>query len=409
MANQPFTDGGARTGGDEKRLPYLILTIGAATVLLVAAARADDGISSYTLASLKERAQPPYCGLYCLYLIMKASNLDPNFADLVQPEYLDAPNGSTLSGLEKAAKDAGLHAMIVSGATCRLLRACPHLAILHVRGGETSRDYDHYVLSVGTHDGWVRICDPPEPVRLVPFGELATRWDGKALIVSDSPVYLAGLIWRERVRLFLMAGVAIFSLLLIHVVQRRAPWPEMWLRSPVKAAVSIVQLGALVVVSLILALVFHSVSDAGFLVYPRGLASTQRAHTADFIARIGVDAAMRLQAEGATFVDARQKRDFEGGHVEAAVNIPVDANDTLRASRIKGIEMHAPIIVYCQSAFCKYADIIASKLCSDGFSDVSILYGGWLEWTGQTQPHKPSESSKSGKWRLNKDGTASPE
>ena len=39
--------------------------------------------------------------------------------------------------------------------------------------------------------------------------------------------------------------------------------------------------------------------------------------------------------------------------------------------------------MYCQSAGCKYAEIVAIKLIDDGFSNISIFKGGWVEWAAK--------------------------
>lgn len=40
----------------------------------------------------------------------------------------------------------------------------------------------------------------------------------------------------------------------------------------------------------------------------------------------------------------------------------------------------ARIVVYCQSAGCKFAEKVAIKLVSDGFSNVSLFKGSWKKW-----------------------------
>jgi rhodanese-related sulfurtransferase len=88
----------------------------------------------------------------------------------------------------------------------------------------------------------------------------------------------------------------------------------------------------------------------------------------------------------------------------------VDANDAVRRQAVKDISQGDSIVVYCQSASCSFAEVVAGKLRLDGFSTVSILPGGWMEWTTGVRPDtpKPNKNSKPGKWRLNEDRTASP-
>lgn len=370
----------------------------------------DTNKYSLDVASVNRASPAPHCGLHCLYLMMKVYGQDPNLGELVTPEYLDTPDGSTLSGLKKAVEDAGLHAEIVLRANTRVLRACPGPVILHVKGSEASRDYDHYILFLGTEGSWARICDPPGSVRLISFDELSSRWDGRGLVVTNTPIQLAGLLRQAKMRLFLMAGLVVLAMLLIGRVKRHIVWPEILSSVAGRSAVSVVQFGGLAVASLVIGLVFHSVSNGGFLRYPDGVASTQRAHVTDFIPRIELSTARRLIKEGSIFVDARRKRDFDIGHVDGAINVPVDANDVIRRDAMKAVPLDVPVVVYCQSEMCQFADIVAGKIRLDGFSDVSILPGGWMEWSTGVRPRvrRSNENSKSGKWRLNSDGTASP-
>jgi rhodanese-related sulfurtransferase len=375
----------------------------------VGAAPAEASAQKSSIAAVK-RKQAPHCGLYCLYLVMRTQGHHPDFGDLIRPEYLDTSNGSTLTALKLAAEDAGLHAEILRKASTRVLRAYASPIILHVKGNELSRDYDHYVLFLAAQGQQAQVYDPPGPVKLVSFDELVSRWDGKGLVVSSESIQLAGLFHRERMRLLWIASAGVVLLFLVSGVRRHIPWPEALSSVFGRAGLSGVQAGALAAVSLLIGLVCHSVSEAGFLTYPDGVVSTQRAHASDFIPRIDLKTAKRLQEEGAIFIDARLKRDFDGGHVEGAINIPVDTNDAVRRQAIQGVSPGDSLVVYCQSINCSFADIVAGKLRLDGFSTVAILPGGWMEWTTGVRPHtpKPNKNSKPGKWRLNKDGTASP-
>jgi rhodanese-related sulfurtransferase len=368
----------------------------------------DTGKPSLSAISAKAALSAPHCGLHCLYLVMKLHGQDPNLMTLVTPDYLDTPKGSTLSALKKGVEDAHLHAEILLRANTRVLRSCPPPAILRVRGGESSRDYDHYILFLGTEGPWARICEPPGSVKLASLDELSSRWDGNAVVVASKPVDLAAVVRREKTSLFLVVSLVILAMLLTGRVQRHIVWPDTPSGVVGKSVVPVIQFGGLIVVSLVIGLVFHSVTWGGFLRYPDGVASVQRAHASDFVPRIDLKTAKELHEKGTIFVDARQERDFDVGHVEGAINIPVDANDTVPHKAIRDVSPGDSIVVYCQSSACQFADVIAGKMRLDGFSNVSILRGGWIEWsTGETirlrRPHK-----NSGKWRLNSDGTASP-
>jgi rhodanese-related sulfurtransferase len=368
----------------------------------------DTGKPSFGTVSANAVLSAPHCGLHCLYLVMKLYGQDPNFAKLVTSDYLDTPKGSTLSAVKKGVEDARLHAEILLRANTRILRSCSNPAILRVRGSETSRDYDHYILFLGMDGSWARICEPPGSVRLASLDELSSRWDGSGVVVASEPIVLAGLVRQEKVHLLLVVSLVILALLLVGRIQKHIAWPEV-LSAPVgKSAVFVAESAGLVMAALVIGLLFHSVAMGGFLRYPDGVLSTQRAHASDFIPRIRLETAKRLHEEGVFFVDARSKRDFEAEHVEGAINIPVDANDAVRRQATRNISPGNPIVVYCQSNACQFADTIGGQLRLDGFSSVSILRGGWIEWSTGETVRVPKSHENSGKWRMNSDGTASP-
>jgi rhodanese-related sulfurtransferase len=227
-------------------------------------------------------------------------------------------------------------------------------------------------------------------------------------VVTNKPIELAGLVRQETAHLFAVVGLVILALFVTGRVQKHIVWPEALSGIGGKSAVSVVQFGGLAVASLVIGLVFHSTTRGGFLRYPDGVVSMQRAHTADFVPRIELNTAKRLSEEGGIFVDARNRRDFEGGHVDGAISIPVDANDILRRDAMKAVPLGDPVVVYCQSEACQFADTIAGKLRLDGFSNVSVLRGGWIEWSTGESIHVRKSNRNSGKWKVNSDGTASP-
>lgn len=357
-----------------------------------------------------KRKQAPHCGLYCLYLMMRTQGCCPEFGDLIRPEYLDTSNGSTLTALKLAAEDAGLHAEILEKVSTRMLRAYSRPVILHVRGNDLSRDYDHYLLFLTAQGQRAQVYDPPGPVRLVSFDGLVSRWDGKGLVASRDPVPVAGLVHQERMRLLFIAGAAVVLLFLVSAIRRHIRLPGVFSSVLGRAGLSGAQGVALGAVALIVGLIYHSAAEAGFLAYPEGVAATQRAHASDFIPRIDLRTAKQSKEKGAVFIDARLKRDFDAAHVEGAISIPVDANDAVRRQAVLKMSPEDSLVVYCQSVNCHFADIVAGKLRLDGFSRVSILPGGWMEWTTGVRPRmlKPNKTSGPVKWRLNKDGTASP-
>jgi len=91
------------------------------------------------------------------------------------------------------------------------------------------------------------------------------------------------------------------------------------------------------------------------------------------------------------FIDARLARDFKAGHLEGAISVPVNADDEERQKATVNIAKDARIVLYCQSAGCRFAEIVAIKLMDDGFSNISIFRVGWNEWVAKNG--KPKEAA----------------
>jgi phage shock protein E len=90
---------------------------------------------------------------------------------------------------------------------------------------------------------------------------------------------------------------------------------------------------------------------------------------------VGGGAAKRLVAEGAALVDVRSPGEFAAGHIDGAVNIPVQD----LSSRMREIPKDRPVVLYCASGMRSGA--AARLLRSAGRTDVHNL-GGISRWPG---------------------------
>ncbi len=333
----------------------------------------------------------PFCGLYYLYATMRLNQKEIDFSELLKPEYLGSRKGSSIAELKKAAEDFGLYTMPSDKLTHRELRRCPYQAILHVKSDDMSRTYDHYELFLGTETGQAKLFDPPEPVRLVPFRELAPRWDGNGLILSTDPIDLRSVFGAARKRLIMYVGAAIASILALHWAKCRLP-KELFNTRIKLLVLSATQAGAFALVALLFGMLYHFANDTGLLANADATAMVRKAHAGNFIRKIGEKKVHKLLNADTVFVDARFARDYKVGHIEEAISVPVDANDVERRKAMANIRKDSPIVVYCQTSRCKYAEIVAVKLKEDGYSNISIFRGGWVEWVARNG--RPKEAAK---------------
>lgn len=82
-----------------------------------------------------------------------------------------------------------------------------------------------------------------------------------------------------------------------------------------------------------------------------------------------------------TFLDAREKREYEVSHIPGAIWV---GYDDFEMSRVGELSKDAPILVYCSVGY--RSEKISEKLMQAGYQDVSNLYGGIFEWKNQHRP-----------------------
>jgi len=326
---------------------------------------------------LKPRA---HCGLYCMYSLLRLAGRELDFRDLVVPEYFGRLLGSSMAELTQAAHDYGLHAGVAARLSTRALRQSPYQAILHIKADPEAKDYDHYTLYLGIEKGKARVFSPPEEPKLVDFADMAPLWDGYALFVSERPFDIDTLFQPDRQRLYFYGMSAVLLVLIAHVIRRF--W-LLWMPALSRRwalGLTVGQATALAVIALLVGGFCHFVRYDGLLANPVGVKGVQKAHAGAFIPKISAKKARELLGEDAVVIDARLTPDYERGHLEGAINLPVDANDAVWEATIPKIPHGRPIIAYCQSAACKFAEKISVRLLDEGFDDIAVFRGGWVEW-----------------------------
>ncbi len=341
--------------------------------------------------SIKGISSGPYCGLNCLYTIMMLAGYNTDFAQLVKPKYIGSGQGSSLAELKAAAEDHGLYAQAASKLASRELCQSAYPIILHIKSEIRSESYNHYELFLGAENGSARLYDPPNPIRMVPFKELAPRWDGNGLILSAQPFDTSAVFAPSRKRLVLYAAAVVAAILALHWARR---WlPTELLNTRIRLfGLSVTQAGAFAVVALLCGMLYHFANDEGLLANANATASIQQAHAGNFIPKISEKKVRKLLDTDAVLIDARFARDYEAAHLKGAISVPVDANDVERRRTTAHISKDAHIVLYCQSAACKFAETVAFKLSEDGFSNASIFRGGWAEWVAKNGKPKKAES-----------------
>jgi len=83
------------------------------------------------------------------------------------------------------------------------------------------------------------------------------------------------------------------------------------------------------------------------------------------------------------FVDVRSEEEYNSGHIEAAIHIPV----TEIGNRLNELPKDRPIIVYCNGSSCARSGRAAAILLENGFKEIYDLVGGGItEWEKKGYP-----------------------
>lgn len=81
----------------------------------------------------------------------------------------------------------------------------------------------------------------------------------------------------------------------------------------------------------------------------------------------------------AQLIDVREQKEFEGGHILGARNIPMSQ----LKMRMKEIRPDKPVYLYCQSGM--RSGRAAQMLYRKGYRQLYHLQGGFKKWTGKVK------------------------
>jgi rhodanese-related sulfurtransferase len=321
----------------------------------------------------------PHCGLYCLYTVFKLEGIAVDFGSLVKPKYLGSRKGSSFAELKQATHDFGLNAFSLSRLTSADLKHISTPTILHVKSSRRQKDYDHFVLYLGNKNGNAIILDPPADISLVEFASLAPKWNGNALLVSAGPLPVREITISSRMRLAVYAGLAVVGIFIVHLIRRCLI--DRHLSARLRLRLSAGQVTGLIIVAFLSGLLYHYFYDGGFYSNSSYVDGVQRAYAGAFIPKVSSN---KMQAivvgNNAVILDTRLERDYQAGHIANAVHLPINSSEEMYAQAISGLPKDKMIVLYCQSAGCKFAETMAIRLKDDGFSNVAVFRGGWVEW-----------------------------
>ncbi len=332
-----------------------------------------------------------YCGICSLFRAASALGSDIHFNDFLKPEYISSRQGSSLNDLIRAAGDQGLCVEAMGHMNCTILRYVQCPVILHVKNDlATTKEYNHWILFAGTEEGKARVYDGVHSVELIDFADLAARWDGIGLLISDSSISVSSL-WLVVISQFVFyagACAGVIALLL---------WLQLWWANKLRWASNfrgwhrcVGELATLLVLAVVLGAGFRWAHAGGFLSAPQGVAAIQDMHLGGFLRKVRAeDVPKLLDAEDVTIVDARLPQDFVAGHLANAISIPPSSSSEQCQQALAGVPISNRILLYCQSNGCPYSEIAARKLIALGYSNILYFRDGWIAWEKYRQKTEP--------------------
>ncbi|MCW8802814.1 MAG: rhodanese-like domain-containing protein [Ignavibacteriaceae bacterium] len=98
-----------------------------------------------------------------------------------------------------------------------------------------------------------------------------------------------------------------------------------------------------------------------------------------------LEQAYKLFNNGVKFVDARDEADYLAGHIYSAVNIPFDDFDNHK-QKLEKLSKEKPIVIYCAGTDCDLSILLGNLLFEQGYKQVYVFFGGWLEWLNSNYP-----------------------
>lgn len=318
-----------------------------------AVCRADDRSSARSL-----------CGVSCVFVGAQREGLNVSWRDLLRPEFIGSPAGSSIEQLGRAAHFVGLHSRAVQRLVANYLRSGDPQFILHVRSHPGVPEPDHFVLLLEAGE-MLRVFDPLHGERKLSRAELSAIWRGVAILVSSRPISPVAGAHGSIVHLVAWLGAG--SLLAIGLSR--------WTR---RGQGMVLRWGTAMLLAGLLGIAWQYVR-LGLL--PGRLRFLDEYVTDAFLPEASVD---DVRSGRFVLLDVRlpertERKTIPGAHNLDGSRIERERSDVLRDLPV---DPTTPVILFCEDEQCTNAHRAAQVLISDGFRDVRVFPAGlrgWLE------------------------------
>ncbi|TVM19259.1 rhodanese [Oceanidesulfovibrio indonesiensis] len=146
-----------------------------------------------------------------------------------------------------------------------------------------------------------------------------------------------------------------------------------------------VQASCILVVSALLALGVNAIRPDGLPVLHAGQESAVTFDEASGEIALK-DAALLFMTNRAVFLDARSQFEYEAGHIQNSLSVPVEDFAYLFEEIEPQLQGKEAIITYCDGERCPLSHELADLLEEKGFDNVYVLKNGWTLWKNEGLP-----------------------
>jgi len=300
------------------------------------------------------------CGIYAACRALALLGIDCNPGDYFTARYISHAEGSTPNEVISILTQNGAHASPIVNLSKPdlILLGCPVIA--NVKPSQNALVYDHWVC-VNYQDGRLLVFDGPAAAVEMSFAEFLSLWNGYGIAVSADDTPMAAVSWALRATT--MAGLALLAVLIWQA------WP---VRRRTAPRDSLVFLG---MVTLVMASAASALFGDPIRQFQPRDASVEPQH-------IDLQVFREFATDGLhVVIDARLESTYEAGAVDGAINLPVGTSPVALKGLLIDVDRDLPIVVYCHSESCEYDAVIADKLQSLGFRQITVANVGWVEYS----------------------------
>lgn len=306
----------------------------------------------------------PYCGVYAAVRALSILGVTADIKQVITDTYISSHAGSTPADLIKLIESYGQVAQPCVNLCALDVRLLDDPIIANVRSSRSGIPYDHWVCLLSGKNGFLVFDGANKPVEFS-ASEFLALWNGYGLVVSRPGNSAIWALWLARfVTVFIgVAGTA---------------WLHRVLRS--KNLIPKTSLCSIFFCAAVGAIFANAVFE-DLRSFNQGMRDAMVGYQIEKPEMSTLEQLVAASRDGgAILVDARYGRDYCLGTIPSALNIPVDSSYIALTQVLAEIPLDTPFLVFCQSESCGYDDVVAERLRSMKFQNVSAASAGWKEY-----------------------------